>query len=192
MRFTVKDVLSMLEHGILPEDATTELLHGFIVLKDQSETGGDPTMHGLQHRKCVVRLGKLAARIDSAEQHVQIQLPVICGDFEAPEPDFAIARGTEDDYDKSLPTGRDVSCVIEAADSSVERDSEEKPQIYASGGVKQYIVLNLRDRTAQIFSDPDVPTALFRSTITVPDTTTLRLLLPDGKTFEVVVSDLLP
>jgi hypothetical protein len=192
VRFTVRDMRAMLEQGVIPEDATTELLHGVIVLKDRSDRGDEPTVHGTKHRKCVSRLAELGSRIDSSAQHVQTQLPLICGDDEAPEPDFAVVRGTVDTYDAQLPTGRDATCVVEAADSSLERDVEEKVGIYAVCGVPQYVVLNLRDRAARLYTDPDPSAAAYRSVSILPETADLHLLLPSGSPFVVRVADLLP
>jgi hypothetical protein len=192
VRFTASDMQVMLKQGIVPEDGTTELLHGLVVLKDRAETGGDPTMHGTAHRKCVVRLSKLSPRIDNAAQHVQTQMPLICGEIEAPEPDFAIIRGTEDDYDRQLPTGHDASCVIEVADSSLERDMEEKLEIYAAAGLPQYIVLNLRNRTALVFSGLDAVKKSYRPPEIIPESGSLPLLLVSGQTLAVPLADVLP
>jgi Uma2 family endonuclease len=192
VKFTVNDHRALLETGVIPEDATTELLHGVIVRKDRSDSGDDPTVHGKKHRKSIVRLTKLERRIDGPGQHIQIQLPVICAEDEGPEPDFAIVRGTEDDYDDKLPTGQDTTCVIEVSDSSLERDGEEKLPVYAAAGVPQYIILNLRNRTAQVYGDVDTTAGAYRSVTVLAETDDLRLALPSGESLTVKVSDLLP
>ncbi len=53
VRFTVDDVQAMLRAGLLPEDASTELLDGCIVRTDKSATGGDPRTHSPGHRYAV-------------------------------------------------------------------------------------------------------------------------------------------
>ena len=191
MRFTVDDVMAMIEAGIIPEDATTELLHGMLVRTDRSDLGDDPTVIGKKHRRVVTALTELAGRINTDQQHVQIQNPVICGDDEAPEPDFAIVRGSRRAFPDRLPTGSDVTCVLEVADSSLERDAEEKLAIYASAGVPQYVVLNLRNRTAQVYTEPDLSTATYRSATVFAEAESLPLNLAGGATLAVPLVDLL-
>jgi Uma2 family endonuclease len=191
VRFSVADVQSMMEAGILPEDATTELLHGIIVLKDRSDSGEEPTMIGRKHRIAVNKLTYLAASINSQNQHVQIQNPLICGDDEAPEPDFAVIRGPIDRYQDRLPNGADATCVIEVADSSLERDLEEKLEIYAAGGVQHYVVLNLRDRTAIEYRKPNAAGSFAPPTV-LSEHDTLSITLDSDGRYDVAVRDLLP
>ena len=143
----------MLRAGLLPEDATTELLDGCLVRTDRSTHGGDPMAHSPGHRYTVCRLTTLAAAIDGPDRHVQIQLPIVCGPNQMPEPDFAVVRGPDADNAARLPTAADVLCVIEISDSSLERDREEKLPIYARAGVPQYVILNLRNRTGEAYGD---------------------------------------
>lgn len=192
VRFTVRDVLAMVEMGLIPEDATTELLHGVLVLKDRSDLGKPLIPHGKKHRKCVVRLTSLAARINGPTQHVQIQLPLVCGEDEAPEPDFAVIRGLPEDYDDGHPAGADSTCVVEVSDSSLERDADETLSIYAAAGVPQYVILNLRNRTAQVYVDPDSASATYRSPSVLAEGDDLHLALADGGRLTVRVRDLLP
>src|ERR1700712_5505167 len=75
---TRKDAEAMVRMGIVPEDASTELLNGWIVLKDRSARDQDPTMIGQDHRKCVERLSALRKTIDNASRHVESQQPLVC------------------------------------------------------------------------------------------------------------------
>ena len=52
-------------------------------------------------------------------------------------------------YRQRLATAADAWCVVEVADSSYERDRGEKYRAYAAAGVEQYIIINLRNRTAE-------------------------------------------
>jgi hypothetical protein len=54
-RFTRRDAEMLVRLGIIPEDASTELLHGLIVLKDRAGTGEDPMVIGNDHTKVVER-----------------------------------------------------------------------------------------------------------------------------------------
>jgi hypothetical protein len=72
-RFTRHDAESLMRLGIIPEDASTELLDGLVVLKDRAAVGEDPFMIGRNHRKAVERLSDLRTRINDARRHVQSQ-----------------------------------------------------------------------------------------------------------------------
>jgi hypothetical protein len=191
VRFTVDDVLAMVRQGILPEDSTTELLNGVIVQKDRSDRGGEPLMHGPKHRNCVRKLTLLAGRIESAKQHGQVQLPVICTQEHMPEPDFSAVRGSDLDYSDRLPTAADVTLVIEAADSSLDRDRGEKLPEYAAAGIPQYLILNLINNTVELYSDPDPELRDYRSRATRERHEAVTLALPMGP-YEVPAADLLP
>ena len=192
VRFTVADVLSMVRQGILAEDATTELLDGLVVHKDRSEQGADPMSHGPRHRKCVRKLAALSGRIDSADRHAQSQLPIVCGDGEMPEPDFAVVRGTDDDYDAALPTAADAFCVVEVADSSLERDRDEKLPVYAAAGVAWYLIVNLRSDTLELYTDPDPTGRQYRSTQVIRAGESLRMPLGGGLGLDLAAVDVLP
>jgi hypothetical protein len=179
VQFTVDDVLLMLRAGRLAEDASTELLEGYIVRADRSQFGGDPTTHSPGHRYTVRRLTGLAATIDSPQRCVQIQSPIVCGPRQMPQPDFAVIRGSDADYADRLPAAADVLCVIEVADSSLERDRFEKLPIYARSGVPQYVILNLRNRTAETYADADPSEGRYRSSETVSFGGAFDLLLGD-------------
>ena len=188
VRFTVDDVQAMLRAGLLPEDATVELLDGCLVRVDRATVGGDPMAHSPGHRYSVRRLTALAADIDSPDRHVQIQLPLVCSPTQAPEPDFAIIRGPDTDYLDRLPTAADALCVIEVADSSLERDRDEKRPIYARAGVPQYIILNLRNRTAEVYADPDRANGVYGTASVLAIDDVLELRTGAGQTSAVVLA----
>jgi Uma2 family endonuclease len=191
VRLTRTDAEAMVRMGIVPEDASTELLNGWIVLKDRSASNQDPTMIGQDQRRCVERLSALRKLIDGPGRHVESQQPLVCSETHVPEPDFMVLRGTLDDY-ADLPAATDAFCVIEVADSSFERDIGEKLIGYAKSGVLQYIVINLRNRTASVFTGPDIAAGTYSSPRIVMENDTLALRVGDGEFYSVQLRDLLP
>ena len=191
VRFTVDDVQAMLRAGLLPEDASTELLDGCIVRTDKSAQGGDPRMHSPGHRYTVTQLTDLAGIINSTDRHVQIQLPIVCGPTQMPEPDFAIVRGPRTAYADRLPTAADTLCIVEVADSSLERDREEKLPVYARAGVPRYIILNLRNRTAEVYGRIDQTAGTLVLTEEVRTDGTLALLAEGDERTVVQLASLL-
>ena len=154
VQFDVDEAQAMIREGFVGEDASAELLNGFIVHTDRSAVGGDSTMHSPAHATSVRRLTTLIARIDGSHRHARSQSPIICGERQMPEPDFFVVKGTDTEYTRRLPTAADAYCVIEVADLLLERDRFEKLPIYARSGIPQYIILNLRNRTAEIYEQP--------------------------------------
>jgi Uma2 family endonuclease len=192
LRFSIDDVATMLRAGILPEDSSTELLDGMIVLKDRANKGEPTDVHGKRHAAGVALLADLANRINAPACHVRSQLPLACDQYNAPEPDFAIVRGNARDYLERFPSGTDVSCVAEVADSSLERDSERKLSIYARAGVGQCLIINLRNDTLEHYSEPDPQAATFRTKITLSLGQTIAIQLVNGDVLQTAVADLLP
>ncbi len=192
MRFSVEDVMAMIRQGSIREDASTELLNGYIVQVDRSSLGGDPSMHSPAHRKAVRLLTKLVSRIDSPVRTTQIQLPVVCANRQMPEPDFSVVRGTDDDFTNGLPAAGDVLCIVEVADSSLERDREEKGPIYARAGIPQYIIINLRNRTAEVYTNPDSVAGTYPPPLIVAADQSLSLRVGEAEFLAVPLVDLLP
>ncbi|HEX4795437.1 MAG TPA: Uma2 family endonuclease [Humisphaera sp.] len=191
--YTVDDVLKMVSLGIIPEDSTTELLDGVVVFKDRSDLGGDPRVHGKQHRLCVNLLTALVPRIANERRHVQIQLPLVCGEMHMPEPDFAIIRGSARDYADRFPTAADALVVIEVADSSLPRDSNRKLEIYAAANIPQYLLINLRNLTIEHYADPDAASSAYRSKSTFTREQSLMLNGgTDGENISVLAAEMLP
>lgn len=188
---TVEQYARMVETGIVPEDASVELVSGVLVRKDRSEPGGDPMGHSPLHKLVVSLLSALGGRINDPRGHLQIQLPVECPPDSAPEPDASIVRSTlRDDVDR-LPAAADVTCVVEVAHSSLERDREDKLPLYAAGGIGQYVIVNLQNETLENYLDPDSQEDQYRTKRTVGRSETLELILPQRR-LVIPAAELLP
>lgn len=183
---TCAQYAEMIDSGIIPDGTPCELLEGIIVHKDR----GDPRMgHSPRHGLAVRRLIALAARIDTPARHLQVQLPLDLGDGSCPEPDAAVVQGSDRDFIDRLPTARHVACVIEVADSSLERDRSIKARIYARAGIPQYLLINLAQRHVELFTHPHANAYTQSRIFTHKDTLTLDLGASD--TLNVPVTDLL-
>jgi Uma2 family endonuclease len=141
--WTVEQYHRAIELGFLPEDASVELLDGFIIHKDRARAGGDPTTIGDRHRVAVVRLSHTGPRFDAQACFLQTQQPISLPPTSEPEPDAAVVRGHIDDYLERPPGAPDLYCVIEVADSSLALDLGPKLRAYATASIPQYIVADL-------------------------------------------------
>lgn len=190
-QFTRADAEAFVRMGIIPEDASTELLSGVVVLKDRAAQGQDSAMIGHEHRVCVEHLSALRKQIDGSGRHVESQQPLVCSEIHVPEPDFMVLRGVLEDY-TDLPNAADAWCVVEVADASYERDVGEKLRGYALAGVAQYIIINLRNRTAEVYTGPDASAGIYPPPRVVAESETLALRVGADEVFGVILRDLLP
>jgi Uma2 family endonuclease len=190
-QFTHQDAQALMRMGIIPEDATTELLDGMIVLKNRAARGQDPMTIGNNHRRCVVRLTALNKRIDNAMRHVESQQPLICADTHAPEPDFMVIPGAVEEPSEPA-VAANAFCVVEVADDSYERDAGMKLHGYARAGVQQYIIINLRNRTAEVYTTPDTAAGTYPPPHVVSADGELRLRVGDNEFLPVPLRDVFP
>ena len=138
-----------------------------------------------------VSIGR-ADRADALGCHLQAQAPLTIAPRHEPEPDALIVRGRPRDYASRHPEPADVSCVVEVADSSLERDRTTKLRTYAAAGIPQYCLIDLRARRIEVHQDPEPERGVYRDLREVAAGSTVDLLLPDGRRFEVAAADLLP
>jgi Uma2 family endonuclease len=84
----------------------------------------------------------------------RLEQPVRIPEFNEPEPDIAIVRGTDDDYKHRTPEPADVAFLVEVSESTLDRDQGEKLSAYALGGVTVYWIVNLVDGQVEVYTVP--------------------------------------
>ncbi|MBV8780266.1 MAG: Uma2 family endonuclease [Phycisphaerae bacterium] len=204
---TVDDVDAMMQAGIVPEDATTELLHGALLYTDRAtaihgagarlhaerfDPKGGGIVEGPDHNYVVSGFAELAPRINSPHRHLRTQSTIICSEIHAPIPDAVILHGPRTDYRGRRPTAADAIVVIEVADSSYERDSGEKLFGYARAGIPQYIIINLRNRTAEEYTRPNPSAGTYAAPRIIPPDGTLEIRLGNDESFPIALAELWP
>lgn len=190
-RFTRHDALALVRMGIIPEDASTELLNGLIVLKDRAARGQDPMTIGHDHSTTVERLSDLRGKIKSATRHVRSQQPLLCTEMHVPEPDFMVVRGSLADY-SDIPRAADAYCVVEVADASYERDTGEKLAAYARAAIRQYIIINLRNRTAEVYASPDIAAGTYLPPQVIAAEGELSICVGENEFLSIPLHEVLP
>jgi Uma2 family endonuclease len=143
-RFTVEQYHEMVEAGILGENDRIELIEGNVLQMSPK---------GPRHVFAVQELLSRLAPLLPAGWHARCQDPLTLSDSE-PEPDIAVVRGARNDYVSRHPGLKDTGLVIEVADASVELDRTIKQRIYAAAGIPTYLLINLAQRQAEIFTQP--------------------------------------
>jgi hypothetical protein len=205
---TIKDVEAMVKAGVVPEDATTELLHGALLYVDRADAGDPPldpreyvrrfdlkggaAVEGVDHNYVLSGLAELAGAINSPLRHLRTQSTFICSETHAPIPDGVILRGPRVAYRGKHAVAADAFSVVEVADSSYEKDSGEKLFGYARAGIPQYIIINLRNRTAEVYTNPDAASGTYSTPVILIESQELQLRVGEGEYFSVPLADLLP
>lgn len=144
-RFTVDEYHRMGDAGVLTEDDRVELIHGQVV---------EMTPIGDDHLSCVNRLNTLFAPLAGREATVSVQNPVVLDRHEEPQPDLTLLRYRADGYKARRPHAEDVLLVIEVADTSLERDRDEKIPLYAQAGVPEAWLVSLSEDAIHVHRGP--------------------------------------
>jgi hypothetical protein len=183
-RFSVARYQKMIETGLLTSEDKVELLENYMVLKMPRNPLHDSTIQ---------RLLRPLLRALPATWDLRVQSAITLTDSQ-PEPDFAVVRGSSQDYSARHPLPADVGLLVEVADSSLLRDQRDKTRIYARGGIPFYWIVNLVDQRIEVFSQPSGPTAVpaFASFQIYQPGDAIPIILDGTTAASISVADLLP
>jgi Uma2 family endonuclease len=135
----------LFEIGVLPRDSRIELIDGEIYMMSPI---------GPPQGSLISRLNRFFVRNLPDSLECRNQLPVVAGDHSEPEPDIAIVRRRDDDYQSVHPTPDDVVLLIEVAQSSLRFDLGVKLRLYALCGVAEYWVIDVEHKAVLVHRDP--------------------------------------
>ena len=189
---TVAQYHRMLEAGIILEGAPIELLNGLLVRKNRAARGEDPMTIGGFHALVIEKLTALDGKLHPSGCRIRIQLPLTLSPDSEPEPDGAIVRGAIPGTTPAHPAPPDVLCVIEAADSSLQQDREDKQRLYGGAGIPQYLIINIPDRQIEVHEHPLVGQGRYGQVAIVKPGQNVALLVGTDKRLEVPGAELLP
>lgn len=176
-RWTRKDYERMVAKGLFEPGAKVELVEGVIY---------DMPAQGSLHTTGVSLTLQALSRLFSDGAHVRGQMPLALGSASEPEPDVAVVEGDARDYTHQHPTK--ALLVVEVADKSLGHDRQRKLPLYARSGIPEAWILNLRERTLEVYREPSE--GLYRSRVALVDEDTVSpLARPDAV---IPVSDLMP
>ena len=130
--------------GILDDDRV-ELIDGYVVKK---------MVKNPPHVIACRRADAAIARIAPAGWHTRAGDPIQTNGRTEPEPDVALVRGTDDDYQHRHPGPNDISLVVEVADTSLLKDRRRR-RTYGPAGIGIYWIINLNSRKIEVYSDPN-------------------------------------
>ena len=132
------------EMGIFRPDERLELIEGEIVEKMVPQNSPHAT---------AIRCVEEALRLAFPRGHdVRVQLPLALDDASEPEPDLAVVVGGFRDF--ALDHPRSAVLIVEVADTTLAYDRRIKATLYARAGVTDYWIVNLSNRTIEVYRDP--------------------------------------
>lgn len=156
-KFTLEQFEQLSDLGIV-SDKHVELLNGELYLKGKQNR---------PHANAVRRLTRRFERLLNDRTVVSSQLPMI---LLAPPPDFvepdvALLKLPDSQYDETDVNSGHALLVIELSDSTLERDRGPKLEAYARNNVPEYWILNLNAEELEMYRDPKGTKYLSRVTL---------------------------
>ena len=142
-RLTAEAYLRASELGVLPARGI-ELVNGLVVTMSPKGTRHRHAVNQLNEQFVLQNRGRYEVNCDS--------LSLRLGPHDVPDPDIALAR--PGDWSRRDPAIDDISLIVEVADSSADRDLNDKLGRYARAGIREYWVVNLERDLIHIFRQP--------------------------------------
>jgi Uma2 family endonuclease len=132
----VDDYHRMMDAGILTIADKVELLQGEIVERS-------PQYSPLASR--TQRSAHYLTRLLAEKAYIRVQLPVTLEPDSEPEPDVAIVKIDPQDYFAHHPTADDIYLLVEVADSTLQKDRQQKAKIYLRSNIPEYWILDIQN-----------------------------------------------
>ena len=144
-RITVETYDLMTKHGILTENDNVELLNGEII-----EKMAKGEKHAYFNDSITDFLGeKLGKNVIIRNQN-----PILLNDFSKPEPDIVLCQPPRQKYLEKHPAPADILLVIEVSDTTLQFDRREKGEAYSRAGIRQYLIVNVENKTIEDYRQP--------------------------------------
>jgi Uma2 family endonuclease len=144
-RITVDEYERIILSGALKDPDRIELVDGYMVHKMAKSA-----QHGYSTRKALDALAPIIGPGWTWRSEQPVRIP----DYDEPEPDAAIVRGSTEDYAYRIPGPEDVGLLIEVSLTTLADDRGEKRAAYARVRVPVYWIINLANRQIEVYSHP--------------------------------------
>lgn len=139
-RWSVNDYHCIVATGVLAEHRC-ELIRGEIV---------DMAPEGPSHAHRCETSARYLERLFGEGWWARQGKPITLSDSE-PEPDIAIVR--EQDYSQRHPYPEDICLIVEYSYSTQAKDTGIKRDVYASAGISDYVVVDLKSSKVTHYSN---------------------------------------
>jgi Uma2 family endonuclease len=179
-RINVREYERIVAAGAL-DDERLELIDGYMVKKMPKNP---------PHSWSTRRILDLVAGFLPPGWLWRLEQPVRIPDFDEPEPDLAVVRGSLDDYKHRTPVPADVALLIEVSETTLNRDQGEKLTAYAQGNIPVYWIVNLVDGHVEVYTGPGP--AGYRSRQDFKPGQTVPIIIDGHEIGRIAVADILP
>ncbi|MGI0489350.1 Uma2 family endonuclease [Pantanalinema rosaneae CENA516] len=142
VKWTVDEYHRLIDAGFL-DNKHVELLDGAIV---------EMSPEGIPHADLSDEAGIYLRGLLGEQAKVREGKPITLPNQSEPEPDLCICQNIR--YNAHHPYPENIFWVVEYSNSSLEKDLTVKPIIYASAGIPEYWVVNLKAQKVIVFRDP--------------------------------------
>jgi Uma2 family endonuclease len=142
-QWTIERYHQAIEAGIF-DNQSVELLKGNIVIMPPER---EP--HAYYNSEVGDYLRSLLGELVKIRDAKPITLP----NNSEPEPDIAIVKPLGKEYLKHHPYPDNIFWLIEFSQATLAKDLSEKKDIYAEAGIKEYWVVNLKNKQLKVFRD---------------------------------------
>lgn len=178
-RYTSESYFRLVETGVLRPEDRVELLEGVIVAMSPQNP---------PHASVTAQVSDTLRDAIRKRAVIRVQSPLVASGYSVPEPDIAVVPGRHSDYVSGHPTT--ALLVVEVADTSLLPDRLTKAAIYATAGIPEYWVVNLRDDCVEVFRAPEQSAGRYSENLIARRGERLDLVSFAGSS--VAVDDLLP
>ncbi len=179
-RITVDEYERIIASGSLNEPNKIELIDGYLVTKMPKSAE-----HGFSTKVVLKALERLLPPDWTWRQEQPVRIP----EYDEPEPDVAIIRGSDADYKHRLPEPRDAGLLVEVSRKSVSAD-RRLVIVYGPAGIPVYWIVNLVDRWVEVYTDPG-PTG-YASRKDFPSGQQIPVVIDGRQIGQIAVDDILP
>lgn len=133
----------MADAGLLRPEERLVLLEGEIITMTPQKS---------PHAAAIGKTERALERLFGPGCWARVQMPLVFDPDSEPEPDLAVVAGDPADYVEQHP--RTAWLVVEVADTTLLLDRERKLRVYAGAGIPEYWIVNLVDRSLEVYRDP--------------------------------------
>ena len=180
---SVENYYQMAEQGIF-DNVRVELIEGVITEK--------PSLTPLE-ATAISLASDVLREVFGRDFTCSTRLPLRFGEFSEPEPEVYISKGKPRDFLNSHPKIAEI--IFEVSERNLEYLCNHKFSLYAKFAIQDYWVLNLKNRTLEVYRRPIEDENTFygfgyEDKLTFDETKEISpLAMPDAK---IKIADLLP